>query len=336
MIDINTIRRRVDNLKGLPTLPGIVKQISEMVVKPTTSAVDIGKVISSDQVLCAKVLKLINSAFYGFPGRISSVTHGLVLLGFNVVKGLVLSASVFDMMEGKMVGLWKHSLGTAITSGIIGKRIKHENPDEGTEAGLLHDIGKVVIKVAMPDEYKKISELVEENEMSMLEAEKVVLGITHAKIGEVLAEKWNLPQNLKDPIAYHHSPHLARTSPRQTAMIHLADILVKGIDHGHSGDKWVPPLNKEAWQILNLSKKDIEGVIIEMMTVEKSPVCNKGEETEPLEVLIAELEERFKMVTSEPLLMEIKEILKKQLVLKEEEKKAYLEASVSETFQDKL
>ena len=261
-----SVRRKIENIKGLPTLPGVVQKISNMVENSTTSAEDVGKVISNDQVLSAKVLKLINSAFYGFPGRISSVTHGLVLLGFNVVKGLVLSASVFDMMEGKMVGLWKHSLGTAITSGIIGKRIKHENPDEGTEAGLLHDIGKVVIKVAMPDEYKKISELVEENEISMLEAEKRVLDFDHANVANWLCEKWNLPENLKDPIAYHHSPHLAKTSPRQTAIIHLADILVKGIDHGHSGDKWVPPLNKEAWQILDLSKKDIEEIIIEMDT----------------------------------------------------------------------
>jgi putative nucleotidyltransferase with HDIG domain len=335
MKDVNTIRRKVENIKGLPTLPGIVKKISEMVVKPTTSAEDIGRVISSDQVLSAKVLKLINSAFYGFPGRISSVTHGIVLLGFNVVKGLVLSASVFDMMEGKMVGLWEHSLGTAITSGIIGKRIKQENPEEGNEAGLLHDIGKVVIKVSMPDEYEKISKLVVEKEMSMFKAEKAVLGMTHAEIGGFLAEKWNLPQNLRDPITYHHSPHRARIAPKQTAMIHLADILIKGIGHGQGGDMWIPPLDKEAWQILKLSKKDIEEIIIEMMTVEKSPVSTKGEETEPLEVLVEELEERFKMVTSDPVLMEIKEIFKKQLVLKEEERQASLETSVSETFQDK-
>ncbi|HUU50616.1 MAG TPA: HDOD domain-containing protein [Nitrospinota bacterium] len=261
-----TVRRKIENIKGLPTLPGVVQKISNMVENSTTSAEDIGRIISSDQVLTAKVLKLINSAFYGFPGRISSVTHGLVLIGFNVVKGLVLSASVFDMMEGKMVGLWEHSLGTAITSGIIAKRMNQKDPEEVSVAGLLHDIGKVVIKVSMPDKYEKILELVEEKEMPMLEAENKVLDFNHANVANWLCEKWNLPDNLKDPITYHHSPHLAKKVPRQTAMIHLADILVKGIGHGQSGDRWVPPLNKEAWQTLNLSKKDIEEIIIEMDT----------------------------------------------------------------------
>jgi len=261
-----TVRRKIENIKGLPTLPGVVQKISNMVENSTTSAEDIGRIISSDQVLSAKVLKLINSAFYGFPGRISSVTHGLVLLGFNVVKGLVLSASVFDMMEGKMVGLWEHSLGTAITSGIIAKRMNQKDPEEVSVAGLLHDIGKVVIKVSMPDEYEKISKLVEEKEMPMLEAENKVLDFNHANVANWLCEKWNLPDNLKDPITYHHSPHLAKKVPKQTAMIHLADILVKGIGHGQGGDRWVPPLNKEAWQTLNLSKNDIEEIIREMDT----------------------------------------------------------------------
>jgi len=261
-----TVRRKIENIKGLPTLPGVVQKISNMVENSTTSAEDIGRIISSDQVLTAKVLKLINSAFYGFPGRISSVTHGLVLIGFNVVKGLVLSASVFDMMEGKMVGLWEHSLGTAITSGIIAKRMNQKDPEEVSVAGLLHDIGKVVIKVSMPDKYEKILELVEEKEMPMLEAENKVLDFNHANVANWLCEKWNLPDNLKDPITYHHSPHLAKKVPRQTAMIHLADILVKGIGHGQSGDRWVPPLDKEAWQTLNLSKEDIEEIIREMDT----------------------------------------------------------------------
>ena len=261
-----TVRRKIENIKGLPTLPGVVQKISNMVENSTTSAEDIGRIISSDQVLTAKVLKLINSAFYGFPGRISCVTHGIVLIGFNVVKGLVLSASVFDMMEGKMVGLWEHSLGTAITSGIIAKRMNQKDPEEVSVAGLLHDIGKVVIKVSMPDKYEKILELVEEKEMPMLEAENKVLDFNHANVANWLCEKWNLPDNLKDPITYHHSPHLAKKVPRQTAMIHLADILVKGIGHGQSGDRWVPPLDKEAWQTLNLSKEDIEEIIREMDT----------------------------------------------------------------------
>lgn len=265
-MDQATIRRKLENLKGLPTLPGVVQKISQMVESSNTSADDVGRVISNDQVLTAKVLRLINSAFYGFPGRISSVTHGLVLLGFNVVKGLVLSASVFDMMEEKMVGLWEHSMGTAITSGIIARKLNQKDPEEVSVAGLLHDIGKVVVNVAMPEDYEKISELVEKEEIPVLEAENKVLGFNHASIANWLCEKWNLPGNLKDPISYHHSPELARTAPRQSAMVHLANILVKGKGFGFSGDKFVPSLNENAWQILNLKEKDIEDIISDMET----------------------------------------------------------------------
>jgi putative nucleotidyltransferase with HDIG domain len=261
-----SVQDRMERLKELPTLPNVVQKISQMVESKKTSAEDVGKIISTDQVLTAKVLKLINSAFYGFPGRISSVKHGLVLLGFNVVKGLVLSASVFDMMEGEMVDLWEHSLGTAITSGIIARKLKIKDPEEVSVAGLLHDIGKVVIKVSFPEEYKRIRELVDEQEMSMIEAEKSLLETNHPRLASWLCEKWNLPPNLKDPITYHHSPSLAKAAPKQTAIIHFADILVKGKGFGYSGDKWVPPLDKNAWKLLELSKDDIEEIIASMDT----------------------------------------------------------------------
>lgn len=266
MMKTTSVREKMENLKELPTLPNVVQKISSMVESQKSSAEDIGRVISSDQVLTAKILKLINSAFYGFPGRISSVTHGLVLLGFNVVKGLVLSASVFDMMEGGMIGLWQHSLGTAITSGIIARKLKIKDPEEVSVAGLLHDIGKVVIKVMFPDEYRRISELVVEQEISVLEAENNLLDTNHPKIAKWLTEKWNLPNNLKDPIAYHHSPPLAKSAPLSTAIVHLADILVKGKDFGYSGDRWVNPLNQEAWKLLNLTRGDLEEIILDMDT----------------------------------------------------------------------
>ena len=95
-------------IQSLPTLPRVVEKLMTMVESPDVSPKDVGKLISSDQVLGARVLRLVNSPFYGFPGRISSISHAIILLGFNVIKGVVLSASVFDLMERTMVGLWEH------------------------------------------------------------------------------------------------------------------------------------------------------------------------------------------------------------------------------------
>lgn len=258
------LRKKLDLVNNLPTLPGVVQKIRTMVDSPTISAVDVGRVISSDQVLSARVLKLINSAFYGFPGRISSVSHGIVLLGFNVVKGLVLTASVFDMMAERMVGLWEHSLGTAITSLILARRVNHPEPEELFVAGLLHDIGKVVINVMIEDEAAEINKLVEEGELTKFEAEKAILGVTHATVGGWLCEKWNLPWSLTEPLSLHHAPHLARRAPERASIVHLADLLVRASGFGFAGDLFVPQLDKRAWEILQLDLAAIDEVIEEM------------------------------------------------------------------------
>ncbi|MBI4378943.1 MAG: HDOD domain-containing protein [Nitrospinae bacterium] len=264
-IEKDKVRRKIEELKNLPTLPGVIQKISIMVESRDKSAEDVGKVIGRDQVLSAKVLRLINSAFYGFPGRISSITHGLVLLGFNVVKGLVLSTSVFDIMMSRgMVDLWRHSLGCATIAGVIAKKLNHPEPEEVSVAGLLHDFGKVVLKLELPKESEDIEKRIQERNISMFEAENEVLEFTHATVGNWLCEKWNLPKNLSDPIAYHHQPHLSRSAPRQTAMVHLSDILVKAIGFGFSGDSLVPMVDKRAWESLRITPEMLEEIIVDM------------------------------------------------------------------------
>ncbi|HNU75506.1 MAG TPA: HDOD domain-containing protein, partial [Deltaproteobacteria bacterium] len=150
---IKAITKRI---QSLPTLPPVVKKLTTMVESPDVTAKDVGKLISSDQVLSAKVLKLVNSPFYGFPGRISSISHAIILLGFDVIKGVVLSASVFDVMEKSMEGLWEHSLGSAIISGTISRALGLKEPEEVSTAALLHDIGKVLVRVSLSEDYDQI------------------------------------------------------------------------------------------------------------------------------------------------------------------------------------
>ena len=161
-IDSSIFKRKVEALENLPTLPGVVSKLSQMVESPTISTAQVGEMIGADQVLSAKVLRLINSAFFGFPGKISTVTHALVLLGFNAVKGLVLTASVFDIMATEMLHLWKHSLGVSLSAGIISRRLELKDTEEIIVAGLLHDIGKVALKVEGPDEYDLVAQEVAE------------------------------------------------------------------------------------------------------------------------------------------------------------------------------
>ncbi len=142
--DLRTKQKgRILAVKDLPTLPGVLQEVAILVENPNTSTDQISKAISKDQVLSAKVLKMVNSPIYGFPGRIGSIQHALVLLGFNVIKGIIISTSVFDVMNANMKGLWEHSLGCALASSAIARAIGCKDPEEYAVAGLLHDIGKI-------------------------------------------------------------------------------------------------------------------------------------------------------------------------------------------------
>ena len=263
-IEKEKIRRKIKSIKSLPTLPAVAQKISRMVENDDTSAIQLGQIISTDQAVSGRVLRLVNSSFYGFPGRISSISNAIVLLGFDVVKSLIISVSVFEMMEKGMIGLWEHSLGCAIASRIIAKKVKDCDPEEISVAGLLHDIGKVVVSIKLTESYEDIKKLLSEKKIIFYEAEKQVLELTHEDIGGWLTESWNLPVSLREPIAYHHQPLKAKNSKQQTSIVHLADFLVRAMGFGSGGDPWVPQLNRKAWELLGLSLQDLEEIIGEL------------------------------------------------------------------------
>lgn len=205
----------------------------------------IAEVIAKDQVLSAKVLKMVNSPVYGFPRRINTIQHALVLLGFNVIRGIIISTSVFDVMTQAMVGLWEHSLGCATISKIIAEELQLKDPEEFAVAGLLHDIGKVVIAVQLPEEKEEINRMVEEEDISYFNAEKKVLGFSHDRVNAWLAEHWNLPLTTKEALTYHHSPRFAQFHPDFANVVHIADFITKVLEIGNSGDDQVGILYKK-------------------------------------------------------------------------------------------
>ncbi len=264
-VDIERIRKRVEAFKNVPTLPGIFEKITLLIDSSSTTAEDVAKIISSDQALSAKVLRVVNSVFYGFPGRISNLTHALIILGFDVVKGLVLSTSVFDMMLAKgFHGLWEHSLGCAVTAGVIARKTNDPHPEEVSIAALLHDIGKVILKIELSNESSRIDQAVLEKQISTYEAEEEILGFNHTTVGNWLCQEWHLPNKLSDPITYHHRPRLSRLAQGPTAIVHVANVLVRGIGFGFPGDNLVPKIEPVAWKVLDISDSLLEEIIREM------------------------------------------------------------------------
>jgi len=257
-------RKALKEIKNLPTLPGIVGKLSKMADDPDTTTEQMGRVLSKDHILAAKLLMLVNSAFYGFPQKISSLSSAIILLGFNVIKSLIISASIFELMESEDLELWEHSLGCAVVCNVLAKRLEINDPEEVSTAGLIHDIGKVAIKIELPKEYEQIEKLVAENNIAMRQAELKVLGLNHAEVGGWLAKSWNLPGKLVEPIACHHAPKEAGEEKQATAIIHFSDIMIRGMGYGHGRDIWVPPLSKQAWDLLGLTPAALDEVIDEV------------------------------------------------------------------------
>jgi len=256
-----SIRKRASELSNLPTLPGVVQMVSTMVEDADTSAQQLAAIISRDQVLSARILRMVNSPFYGFPGRISSVTHALVLLGFNVVKGLILTTSVFENLGKESRNLWQHSLGVALICRRMAKELKMPDPDEFMVSGLLHDIGKVILCHVAPREYEAARKTAAVKHIHISVAEMEVMGVTHTEVAGWVADKWHLPGRLQDALMFHHKPSKALHSPAYTGVVHVADILARGMGYGDGGDPTMPPLDHESFQRLGLSYEQLDQIL---------------------------------------------------------------------------
>lgn len=260
-IDLPTLRTKVEAINALPTVPATLRRISVMMEKPRISLEELGRLIANDPALTSKILKMVNSAAYGFPGRISSVSHATMILGLNVIKGLLLGVSVFELMEKTMIGLWDHSMGCTVAARIIAQKKGLKEPEEVSICGLLHDIGKTVLTLLFAEQYGKAMRDAEKEGATVYETETRYFQASHADIGHLLVRKWNFPANLCNAIRYHHTPHLSKESFLETAIVHVADVLVRAKGIGYPGDLVVPAVQPDAWRILNLSTDDVRDIL---------------------------------------------------------------------------
>lgn len=263
MLEKTAVRAKVEGITKVLTIPAVVHKITSLISSGTSSASEIADEIAKDPILAAKVLKLVNSGFYGFRQPITTITHAMVLLGLDVVKTLVMTASVMDVIDAMnelVQGLWEHSLGTARACNALAERLNLPNPEEVALCGLLHDFGKVIIAQTFPAEFREIRAVVEARSCLQIDAEAAVLGVTHPEVGMWLLKKWSLPPKLVYPIAYHSNFHPRRDFADRTAVVQLADILARAKGIGNPGDRLVPRMNPDAWAFLKLTMRDVEDV----------------------------------------------------------------------------
>lgn len=256
-----TLQLAIQNISNIPTLPTVIEKITRLLQNPQTSAEEVGRAITTDQSIASKVLKLVNSAFYGFPGKISTITHAIVILGFSTVKNIVLTASIFDFFQKRgqlhpdfdMEQFWQHSLACGAASQAIAKYIGYEQKEECFIGGLVHDIGKVALCQYLPEDFELVVKEVKKKGILFYDAEREQLGTTHEEIGAVLTERWNLPKNLQDVVRYHHHPSLSQTHRTMTGIVQIADVFIRALDFGYGGDDKIPLIDQASWKKLGFS-----------------------------------------------------------------------------------
>ena len=254
------LEEAIKKLDHLPTLPSIAAEVLEATRSSQTSAQEVQAIISRDPALSSRVLKLVNSAYYGLPQRIQSITQAVVILGFNQVKNIVLTVSVFEafgtLAKGMNIvsGIWAHSLGTAICARTIGRFYHRPGFEDLFVAGLLHDFGRIFLIHINRRKYADAISAVENENISLRDAEKQVLGLHHEKVGQVICQKWNLPETMVESVGYHHRPMAAKSMHQDNAMIiHLANALCHGLLIGDEVEP-VLPIHENVWQSLGLGK----------------------------------------------------------------------------------
>ncbi|HEB86295.1 MAG TPA: HDOD domain-containing protein [Gammaproteobacteria bacterium] len=255
------------NLNQL-SLPDIAIRLNDMVNDPGCSAADIGDLISQDAALSARLLKIVNSVFYGFPSKIDTVSMAITIIGTRQLRDLVLATSVIGKFRQFPEGLvsidtfWYHNLTCAAATRIIATKLQIRNSERFFIAGLLHDIGKLVMYLTEPERSRKVLQGLNEACENVTRLEIDVFGFDHATLGGELLRHWKLPDSLVEPVSFHHRPADARHYPQETAAVSLANAIANTIEPPYSADDDLP-IDTSIWGTLELEDRDLDDLIHE-------------------------------------------------------------------------
>ena len=270
MNKLSKVNYVIEKIKELPTLPVIANRVQEMLYNPRTKISDLANIIEKDQSITAKILKLVNSAFYSLPERVTNISQAIALLGFKNISQIVMTLSVFDTLRSKNNGIfdrrqfWLHSIGTAIIGKKIAKETQVKDPDDVFTSCLLHDIGKVFMDGFLKDEFKSILKMADEKGISFYKAEHELFDVNHAMLGEWIARKWNLPIHIIAAIKHHHEVleernGLSFSHDVSIDIVVVADVASRNSGIGNNGDGkgFKPEIDSSMLNRLVVSKDDI-------------------------------------------------------------------------------
>ena len=254
------VNRLLEMAPDAVPLPATTMKIIKLIGDSSSSMQEVAAVMEMDQALTARVLRVANSAYYGLPRQVASARDAVVLLGQNTLRSLVFTASVSGVLGRKADGyameegeLWKHSISVAVASRIVAGFSHRALAEEAYVAGLLHDIGKIVLDQFMTDEFSETFEYAAANSVPFSDAEREIVGADHAHVGGLLAERWELPDNYVAAIRYHHDPLASGDMKLLTSIVHIADLIALELGLGLGADGLQYPMVARAFEIAGIT-----------------------------------------------------------------------------------
>lgn len=255
----------IKDVNDVYSLPDIYYKIDSVINDPRASTSKIGAIISEDTGLSARLLRLANSAYFNFPAKVDSISKAVSIIGTRQLRDLVLATSVIEAFGGipqnivDMKSFWHHSISCGLTARIIGIEIREQNVETFFVAGLLHDIGSLIIYSKLSEIAQNLINTCQEKQALKHDVELQVLGFNHADVGGALLKEWKLPSSLCHSVHYHHHPAKLGSNSRENIVdaVHIADFLVHALQMGNSGSVMVPSVESSSWDRLKLNENSL-------------------------------------------------------------------------------
>lgn len=263
-------RDLVDRVEGLPPLPAIALRLNELLSGPRTPGLEVAHLLGSDPAVAARVLRIANSASHGCWHRIQTLAHAIMVLGFGAVRNVVLAMTLLRSLESaagfrpdEQRRLWRSAVAAGAAAKVLAARRDHLHVEELFLMGLLHDVGRIVLRAWLPEQSARIDAQVSAG-VPRSEGELVCVETTHEEIGAALLER-QLPPAYVEVARVHHDPGLARDHRGAAAIVHVADVLASALLFGAVPDEPAPPLSREAWQYVGLTPASLPGVLRDVL-----------------------------------------------------------------------
>ena len=264
------ISELVQGVGDLVTLPDVFIRINQLVENPDSTIADIAQAVSQDPAFTVRLLRVANSTFYGFSSSVDTVSKAVSVIGTSQIRNLALSTAVansFSGLSNKLVSMdnfWRHSLYCGLAARKLAKLAGKCDAEAVFTAGLLHDIGELVIFNRLPELAREALLLVLDSadELALHQSEQQIMGFDHAQVGGELARQWKLPTLLEECIAFHHDINAAKRYPRETAIVHIANILAQMAEVQTQDISDVAPINPVAWEVSGLQGAEVIDTIV--------------------------------------------------------------------------